>query len=114
MPSSHTRAGQPTRVFHPTPRQRARVMPIAVAIAKVMATIWNGGMGPASTDSVANAPHRAIAPMPAAMAPFRSPETIFIEAAYSALGVLSRFLAGGIAPRRGVWVHDLVVMVTVP
>ena len=50
------------------PRRRARTMPIEAPTAKVMATIWKGGMGPATTDSVASAPHSVIAPKPAAIA----------------------------------------------
>ena len=47
--------------LQPTPRASARTMPIAAPTVNVMATIWNGGMGPAVTDSVANAPHSAMA-----------------------------------------------------
>jgi hypothetical protein len=46
-----------------------------------MATIWNGGMGPAVTDNAAKAPHSAIAAKPAAIARRRSTSTIVIAAA---------------------------------
>ena len=56
-------------------------MPIAAPTANVMATIWNGGIGPAVTDSAASAPHSAMAAKPAAIARRRSAATIVIGAA---------------------------------
>jgi molybdopterin-biosynthesis enzyme MoeA-like protein len=51
-------------------------MPIEAPTANVMATIWNGGIGPADTDRAARAAHRAMAAKPAAMARRRSAAAI--------------------------------------
>ena len=56
-------------------------MPIEAPTVNVMATIWNGGIGPAVTDSAAKAPHSAMAPKPAAIARRRSTSTIVMAAA---------------------------------
>jgi hypothetical protein len=56
-------------------------MPIEAPTANVMATIWNGGIGPADTDRAARAPHRAIATKPAAIARRRLASAILIGGA---------------------------------
>ena len=63
------------------PRASARTMPIEAPTANVMATIWNGGMGPAVTDNAAKAPHSAMAQKPAAIARRRSTSIIVMTAA---------------------------------
>ena len=81
MPSSQTCAGQRTSPAQPTPRHRARTMPIAAPMANVMATIWKGGIGPARTESVASEPQRQMAASPAAIARRRTVSTVVIVAA---------------------------------
>ncbi len=56
-------------------------MPIEAPTANVMATIWNGGMGPAVTDNAAKAPHSAMAQKPAAIARRRPASAIVMLAA---------------------------------
>ena len=75
------RIGQPKSPRQPTPRASARTMPIEAPTANVMATIWNGGIGPADTDSAARAPHRAMAAKPAAIARRRLASAILIGGA---------------------------------
>ena len=56
-------------------------MPIAAPTANVMATIWNGGIGPARTESVASEPHRQMAARPAAIARRRTVSAVVMVAA---------------------------------
>jgi hypothetical protein len=56
-------------------------MPIAAPTANVMATIWNGGIGPADTDRRASELHRPIEMSPAAMARRRTVSAVVIAAA---------------------------------
>jgi hypothetical protein len=56
-------------------------MPMEAPTANVMATIWNGGTGPAVTDNAARAPHNAMAQKPAAIARRRLASIIVMAAA---------------------------------